>query len=130
VRFLADENLVGHLVRELRSEGYDVTWIREIAPATDDGEILEISSRESRILLTQDWDFGELAVRDRKAAAGIVIVAADTFHGPLDAAAKQVARRLAELGDSLSGHLTVIGPTRTRQRRLASPNKQSKIENG
>jgi predicted nuclease of predicted toxin-antitoxin system len=118
VRFLADENLIGHLVRRLRSEGNDVVWIRETSPGADDTEILAMSQRESRILLTHDWDFGELAVRDRKPAAGIVIVATDDFRSPLSAVADEVARRLAELGESLIGHLTVIGPGRARQRIL------------
>jgi predicted nuclease of predicted toxin-antitoxin system len=118
VRFLADENLIGQLVRRLRNESYDVTWIREIAPGSSDAEILELSYRESRILITQDWDYGELAVRDRRPATGIVIVATDDFRSPLDALAAEVAQRLAELGDGLKGHLTVIGPKRTRQRVL------------
>jgi predicted nuclease of predicted toxin-antitoxin system len=118
VRFLADENLIGQLVRQLRNEGNDVTWIRDIAPGSGDAEILGLSHRESRILVTQDWDFGELAVRDRRPAEGIVIVATDDFRSPLEVIAIEVAQRLAELGDDLIGHLTVIGPKRARQRIL------------
>jgi hypothetical protein len=107
-----------------------VTWIRETAPGASDPEVLEVSHRESRILLTQDWDFGELAVRDRKPTAGIVIVPTDAYAGPLDTVAAQIAQRLIELGGALGGHLTVVGPRRTRQRVLTPADDPSGIDDG
>jgi predicted nuclease of predicted toxin-antitoxin system len=118
VRFLADENLFGPLVRALRKEGHDVTWVLEIAPGTSDQDVLERSHAEARILLTQDWDFGELAVRERMSHRGIVIIATDSFEGSLGEVAERVTRTLREIGDDLIGRLTVITSGRTRQREL------------
>lgn len=59
-RFLADENFPGASVRLLRSLGYDIAVISEIAPGTDDLGVIAIARREQRLLLTLDRDHGQL----------------------------------------------------------------------
>ena len=118
LRFLADECLVGQLVRRLRTEGHDVDWMRELAPGASDDEVLDLSYRAGRILITHDWGFGELAIRLQKPAAGIVIVAVASFEGDLDQVASEVTMRLIEIGEGLSDRLTVMQGGRTRQRVL------------
>jgi predicted nuclease of predicted toxin-antitoxin system len=63
MRILADENCPGDLVTALRSDGYDVVWIRMDAPDSNDPAILTRAQAERRIILTFDKDFGELAFR-------------------------------------------------------------------
>ena len=46
-------------VRLLREKGHDVLSISESMPQTADEDILEIATRESRIVLTFDKDFGD-----------------------------------------------------------------------
>jgi predicted nuclease of predicted toxin-antitoxin system len=58
---LANENIPGVAVTELMAEGHDVAWVRTAAPGIADSEVLACAGRESRILLTFDKDFGELA---------------------------------------------------------------------
>lgn len=84
----------------------------------EDDRILIHATHEARILLTQDYDFGELAVRRREAAIGIVIVVVDSFFGALEDIAAQVVERVAKLGDELTGKLTILEARRTRQRDL------------
>lgn len=73
-RFLADENLPNSVVRALRAAGHDVLWVRESHPGSSDHEVVRIASRELRILLTLDKDFGELAFkRHRRKIPGIIL---------------------------------------------------------
>ncbi|MDP4241135.1 MAG: DUF5615 family PIN-like protein [Bacteroidota bacterium] len=44
----------------LREAGFDVIRIQEIAPATEDPDVLSTAVAQQRILLTFDRDFGEL----------------------------------------------------------------------
>jgi predicted nuclease of predicted toxin-antitoxin system len=119
MRFLADECFVGQVVRQLRLQGCDVAWIREDAPGLSDEEVLDRSHAELRILLTHDWDFGELAVRREKPATGIVIVAASALVGGDRDAAIAVTLRLIEQGDALKDNLTILEAGRMRHRNLA-----------
>jgi predicted nuclease of predicted toxin-antitoxin system len=116
MRFLADENFPGAAVYALARAGHDVVWVATVAPGTSDGEILEWAVRESRIVLTFDKDFGEIARgASLSASSGIVL-----FRLPMPAAA-EVGSRLASLVSSRSdwlGHFSVVEPDRVRMRPL------------
>jgi len=58
--FLADESCDFAVVRSLRSAGYDVVAIAEIAPRTQDPEVIDLAVQQRRVLLTEDKDFGQL----------------------------------------------------------------------
>ena len=74
MRFLADENIPGDAVAALRAAGHDVVWVRTEAPGIIDQEVLALSAAESRVLLTFDKDFGELAWNARlRPSCGIVL---------------------------------------------------------
>ena len=62
-RFLANENVPADAVEALRVAGFEVDWIRERSPGISDPDVLAISLREGRVLITFDKDFGELAFR-------------------------------------------------------------------
>ena len=59
--FLADEDFPGIGVRWLRDAGHDVIWARTHMPGKADSELLAAAQRDSRVVLTCDKDFGELA---------------------------------------------------------------------
>jgi len=69
---LADENVDGPLVAWLRSCGHDVLWLAETAPGREDAEIVELAIAASRVILTQDRDFGELVFRGGKRPPGVI----------------------------------------------------------
>lgn len=56
----------------LKAAGHDVVWIGDLSADPGDEEILALAYRESRILITLDKDFGELAVVRDQAHAGII----------------------------------------------------------
>lgn len=61
MKFLADMGISPRVVEELRQQGYDaVHLLDENLHRMTDGDILEKSRRENRVLLTHDLDFGEL----------------------------------------------------------------------
>ncbi len=74
MRILADENIHAGLVRWLRESGHDVLYVAEDMASSSDTDVLERSATEQRVLLTDDKDFGELSVRRKLQATGIVLV--------------------------------------------------------
>jgi predicted nuclease of predicted toxin-antitoxin system len=58
MRFLADENVSSNAVTELKAAGYDVVWVRTVAPGSKDEDILALAAREERTILIFDKDFG------------------------------------------------------------------------
>lgn len=63
MRFLANENFLGSVIRELRLLGHDILAAKETMRGAGDDQILARAQVEGRVLLTFDKDFGELAVR-------------------------------------------------------------------
>jgi predicted nuclease of predicted toxin-antitoxin system len=114
--FLADECFPMFIVRALRDAGFDVERSADTHPGAPDREVLDLAARERRILLTEDTDFGELAVRLKLPAPGIVRIDLKTLSR--DAQAARVVETLARLGDEISGAIVSIEPSRTRIRRL------------
>jgi predicted nuclease of predicted toxin-antitoxin system len=63
MRLLVDENMPGTVIAELRNRGHDILSVKESMRGADDTEILTRAQAESRVVVTQDKDFGELAIR-------------------------------------------------------------------
>ena len=75
MRFLADENLAQDAVQALLDLGHDVAWMRTDAPGASDEHVLLRAAAESRVLLTADKDFGDLAFhRGLPAASGVILL--------------------------------------------------------
>jgi predicted nuclease of predicted toxin-antitoxin system len=112
----ADECIRAEIVIHLRANGVDVVGIVDIDPGAKDPKVLRESAIRQRVLLTADFDFGELQFRDSQPALGIVIVALDrlktSLHGPL------VLSALITHRSDLIGGFFNIEPGRTRIRRL------------
>lgn len=60
---IANENLPATAVQGLRDRGHDVLSVKESMRGMDDAAILARAQSESRLVVTQDKDFGELAFR-------------------------------------------------------------------
>ena len=114
MRFLANENFPGDAVDVMRAASHDVVWIRTDAPGMTDPDILSWAMRETRILLTFDKDFGELAWHHHlPATCGIIL-----FRLPMPSpgtVGRMLADRIAERND-WAGHFSVIEPGRVRMR--------------
>jgi Domain of unknown function (DUF5615) len=117
MRFLAHENFPGAAVSMLKSAGHDILWVPTEAPGTSDREVLARAARESRILLTFDKDFGELARASALPASCGVLLFRIPMPTPSD-----VGAGLADLitaRDDWAGHFSVVEPGRVRMRALA-----------
>ena len=114
MKFLADENIHGGIVAWLRASGHDVLYAAEMTPGSGDETVLELASREDRVLITDDKDFGELVFRRRLVNAGVILVRLS---------APDLPSRLGRLGSvwpsivtHAAGAFTVISDTKVRVR--------------
>lgn len=118
MRFLADESCDFAVVRALREAGHDVTAIAEINPGVDDEVVIALANSESRVLLTEDKDFGQLAYAGEQGAGGIVLIRYPSASRNL--LGQAVVNMVGELGDRLIGAFVAIEPGRARVSRPAS----------
>jgi len=112
--FLADESVDNIVVRCLRDAGYVVNYVAELDPGIDDNAVLELARQSQSILITADKDFGELVVRQRKAAAGVVLLRLAGLS-----AEKKAGLALATINQhasQMASAFTVIAPGRVRIR--------------
>lgn len=116
MKFVADECCDEPIVEGLRSDGHDVTYIREIAQGSDDETVLALAAGQERILLTEDKDFGELVVRLGLPAYGILLLRLS----PVDSTAKleRIRNVLEAHGDRLAGSFVVVDEAKARFRPL------------
>jgi predicted nuclease of predicted toxin-antitoxin system len=118
VRWLIDECVDATLVAGLRESGHDAVYMSDVAPRATDVEVMNRAHRESRLLLTEDKDFGDLVFRQARPVPGIVLLRIDSVLR-----AHKGARLLAAVdrfGDTLFGRYTVIENARFRSRPLRS----------
>jgi predicted nuclease of predicted toxin-antitoxin system len=119
LRLLADECCDGNLVLMLRQAGHDVRYVAEGDAGRSDDDVLQLAVREGRVLLTEDTDFGELVVRLRKPALGVILLR--LADAPAAAKAARMRLLLATHADAIHGHYVVVGPDRIRFRVLPTP---------
>jgi predicted nuclease of predicted toxin-antitoxin system len=61
-KILADENIPRTAIQFLRNSGYDIVSVWEMNPGMSDEQVVELSIREQRIIITFDKDFGRIAL--------------------------------------------------------------------
>ena len=91
----------------------------DIAPGDDDDLVIGRAHSTGLILITQDRDFGDLAIARSLPVLGVVLVELERLSLPL-----QVQRLSACLDaerDNLIGSFLVVEPGRVRRRRLPAP---------
>ena len=81
-----------------------------------DEEVLRLANGESRVLLTNDKDFGELVYREGRAAEGILLLRLGADDG--GEKALHVIRVLPTIEQRLPGHFAVLSEDRVRLRPL------------
>ncbi|MEP6620799.1 MAG: DUF5615 family PIN-like protein [bacterium] len=114
---LLDENVPVATVRALRAAGHDVYSATESSAGAADDVLLARADVEHRLLITFDRDFGELAVRLRRGAAGGVILLRFVPNRPDEVAELLIGLR-ARTDLVWSERFSVIDRRHIRQRPL------------
>ena len=117
MRFLADENVEQPIVDALREAGHDVLCISHVGPGASDSDVFRLAATEARLILTNDKDFGELAYRERRVAAGVVLLRLESESGAEKA--RRLTAILPSLMDRLPGHFAVLTDHGVRLRPLS-----------
>jgi predicted nuclease of predicted toxin-antitoxin system len=75
LKFLTDENIDPELVEFLRSKGFDVIDIKELAlDGSKDVDILNYAHSVKRVVITHDDDFGKIIYTQNTSFTGIVYI--------------------------------------------------------
>ena len=116
MKVLADECCPRVVVEAMRRVGLDVRYAAETDVRSPDSDLLAIANAEERIIVTEDFDFGDLLFRDRLPAVGAIIV----FLPELlpDARADRLKSVMQSSELTFNGKLTIVEKRRVRQRAL------------
>jgi predicted nuclease of predicted toxin-antitoxin system len=119
--FLADENVPRPIIERLRKDGLTVRSVFEESRGIGDADVLSFANRAGLILVTQDHDFGELAILRRMPVTGVLLL--ELARLPLSEQVERVAMLLSTEPTKFVGKLTVIEPARVRVRALPGAQK-------
>jgi predicted nuclease of predicted toxin-antitoxin system len=113
LKVLLDTCVWGGVRQPLREAGHDVTWAGDWSEDPGDEEILARAHGESRVLVTLDKDFGELAIVHGQEHSGIVrLVALSTTQQ-----AEMCVAVLAKYGPEIeAGSIVTVESGRVRIR--------------
>jgi len=110
--YLADENVPLQAIQALRAAGIDIAAISELMAGASDTDVMLRARLESRILLTFDKDFAELAFREqRQASPGIILL---RLRPRSPAYVADVLVRLLTGGYHWQGQFSVVTDSRVR----------------
>jgi predicted nuclease of predicted toxin-antitoxin system len=112
MEFLADESCDFAIVRASRSAGHDVLAVAEVLPHGNDKAIMELARTTSRILLTEDKDFGQLVYADHLSSGGVIFLRYPAQTREL--IAESIVRLVEVRGDDLKSRFIVVMPGRVR----------------
>src|SRR5262249_25026718 len=116
VRFLLDQSTDARLVAHLTTLGHDATRVAKDYPhGLPDTAVLAIAHAESRILITDDRDFGELIFPLGQPHAGVIYLRLGAY-AHLGTRVARLDFVLAHYADEL-GRFLVVSPRGVRIRR-------------
>jgi predicted nuclease of predicted toxin-antitoxin system len=120
VRVKVDENVPVVVVQDLRDRGIDAhTVSEEDLTGTPDSDLVEIATKENRMVFTLDRGFGDIRLHPPGSHAGIVVFRLDDESAP---SAQEAVAALVDHHDldDLRGSITVVHKGTLRIRRPAS----------
>jgi len=74
IKFLIDENLPDFFNQLLNEREYDTVSVRDICIGSNDENIVDISQKEERVIITRDMDFGELVFKYNYQPQGVILL--------------------------------------------------------
>lgn len=118
MQFIVDESTGAAVIEYLRAAGHDVLAIGESMPQAIDREILVRAARETRILVTNDKDFGDLVFRSGQAHQGVLLLRLRDESA--DNRVRVVKAVLDQYGERLKGNFVVAAEKGVRIRSARS----------
>lgn len=118
IPIVADECVDDPIIDRLRAEGYSVWSIGDHAPSTPDLDVLQEATNRQSLLLTEDKDFGDLIMRDRRPAPYGVVLYRFPDTTPSAIKARLIAQAFARDGANFPSMFSVIDESKTRIRPL------------
>jgi predicted nuclease of predicted toxin-antitoxin system len=112
MRFLADESCDFAVVRALRGAGHEVVAVRDTMPGATDEAVIEWALRDSRILITEDKDFGRLVFAGAAASPGVIYVRFPA--NAREAMAQTMVQLVATNAHKIPGSFIIVQPGRIR----------------
>jgi predicted nuclease of predicted toxin-antitoxin system len=101
MRFLIDENLSRRLAELLTKAGHDAVHVRDLdAAGAPDTEIVTLATRDDRIIVSADTDFGALLAHSRATKPSVILVRALADRRP-----PELAGIIAANLDTIQEHL-------------------------
>ena len=74
IKLLADENIPKRTVQTLKQRDIDISSVLDSSPGLSDRAVIELASRENRVIVTFDKDFGELIFKERLKVKGLILL--------------------------------------------------------
>lgn len=118
MRLVADECCPADVIAALREAGHDVLAVVETSPGLDDRGVVALANEQRRILVTEDLDFGEIAIRHALVSTAVVLLRIANVDRAMKAS--RLCRLLETTGDRILGHCVVVETGRFRFRPLAT----------
>ncbi len=115
MRILADENIDRPIAEWLREQGHDVVEAATVAPEAADAELIAISRREGRVLMTFDRDIGRLVQSDAAPHPGVVYLRLRGAGPHLWDTFKRIWPRIEP---AIGGHFVTVKNEQVRRRPL------------
>jgi len=114
LKFIVDVGVSNKVEKWLAEQGFDVKTVRNIDPMISDHEIVKIASKENRIVITMDKDFGELVYRTNIDHAGVLLLRLEGYSS--EGKVKVIKRILEEHQDKIGGKFCVYKDNNLRIR--------------
>jgi predicted nuclease of predicted toxin-antitoxin system len=107
MRLLAYENFPRSIVTALRNDGHDVFWARTDCAGCNDKALLDLAESQSRILLTFDKDFWQIALQRRTPLeqGGVVLF---RVHPATPENLAPLIKTFVEENSLWQGHISVV----------------------
>lgn len=111
MRLLADENFPLPTIEALRKTGHDVTWARTELPGAADLALLDFAEVDSRVLLTLDKDFWQIAIQRPQplGRSGVILF---RVHPAIPENVTPLVLRTMSTEQEWCGHASVVTPDR------------------
>lgn len=115
LKFLVDVGVGKNVEAWLRAEGFDTIALRDVDPRMADLDAQKLASKEGRIVITMDKDFGELVYRMQQKHVGVLLLRMEDSQKEEKLAA--IKAILTQYGNQLKDHFSTYRKGKLRIRK-------------